>query len=147
MDLQKTDPYAKAYVEILEIINNMEERYKKMIPSKLLYFFEENKDSSYFYDLDKTKDGNMQVFSNETIGLLSMIEFKYWAEDNEKKVLHEALRENENKYQEKLRRKYNPDSLFENKVTKEDIVKKSESMVDYNESIFTKIKNWFKRTF
>lgn len=43
-----------------------------------------------------------------------MLEFKYWATDNEKKVLNDALKKNEIKYQEELREKYNPDNLFEN---------------------------------
>ena len=147
MELQKTDSYAKAYVEILEIINHMGEKYKKMIPSKLLKFFEENKDSNYYYDIDNSENDNMQIFSNETIGLLSMLESKYWANDNEKRILDNALIENEIKYQAELREKYNPNSLFENKVTKVETVENSVAMVEYKESIFTKIKNWFKRTF
>ena len=147
MKLQKTDSYAKAYVEILEIINHMGENYKKMIPSKLLKFFEDNKDLNYFYDLSKSEDDNMQIFSNETIGLLSMLEYKYWANDNEKKILNDALIENEKKYQEELRKKYNPDKLFKNKSSKVETVKKSVNMVEYNESILIKIKNWLKRIF
>lgn len=147
MELQKTDSYAKAYVEILEIINHMGENYKKMIPSKLLKFFEENKDSNYFYDLSKSKDDNMQIFSNETIGLLSMLESKYWAKDDEKKILNEALLENEKKYQEYLREKFNPDNLFRKKELEVETVENSVAMVEYKESILTKIKNWFKRTF
>lgn len=147
MELQKTDSYARAYVEILEIINHMGENYKKMIPSKLLKFFEENKDSNYIYDLGKSKDDNRQIFSNETIGLLSMLESKYWAKDNEKKLLNDALIENEKRYQEELREKYNSDNLFLKKEEKVDTVGNSVVMVKYKESILTKIKNWFKRTF
>lgn len=147
MELQKTDSYAKAYVEILEIINHMGDQYRKMIPSKLLKFFEENKDSNYFYDLNESKDNNNPIFSNETIGLLSMLESKYWAKDNEKKILNDALIENENKYQKDLREKYNPDNIFKDKVAKAKPVENSIAIVEYKESIFTKIKNWFKRIF
>lgn len=115
MELQKTDSYAKAYVEILEIINNMGEEYKKKIPSKLINFFEQNKDPNYYYQLKKSEKENIKIFSNETIGLLSMLEYKYWSKDNEKKILNDALKENEKKYQEKLRQKYNPDEIFKNK--------------------------------
>ena len=54
MYVQKNDTYAKAYVEILEIIKHMEQKYRDKIPIKLLKFFEENKDSSYEY---KTRTG------------------------------------------------------------------------------------------
>ena len=53
MELQKTDSYARAYVEILEIINHMEEKYKKKIPYKLLDFFEKNKASDYNFQLNE----------------------------------------------------------------------------------------------
>ena len=37
--------------------------------------------------------------------------------------------------------------MFKNKATKVEPVENSAAMVEYKESIFTKIKNWFKRTF
>jgi len=43
--------------------------------------------------------------------------------------------------------KYNPDNLFKNKETKVETIENSVAIVEYKESIFTKIKNWFKRTF
>ena len=148
MELQKTDSYARAYVEILEIINHMGETYKKKIPSKLLNFFEENKDLDYIYQLDKTKDSEVKNFSEKTIGLLAMLESKYWAKDNEKELLNKALVENENKYQEELREKYNPDYLFKNKTSNTtEIAENTVDMVEYKESIFIKIKNWFKQIF
>ena len=40
MEPQNTNSYAKAYTEILEIINYMGERYRSKTPPKLLKFFE-----------------------------------------------------------------------------------------------------------
>ena len=77
-----------------------------------------------------------------------MLESKYWAKDNEKELLDNALQENENKYQKELREKYNPDNLLKNKSSHTtQTVENSVAMVEYKESIFAKIKNWFKRTF
>lgn len=142
MELQKTDSYAKAYVEILEIINNMGKEYKKKIPSKLLDLFEENKDLDYSFQLN-----GRQIFSDKTIGLLAMLESKYLANDDEKELLNKALAENEDNYQKELREKYNPDNLFQNKIDKVEIVENPVVMVEYKESIIKKIKNWVKRTF
>lgn len=149
MELQMTDSYARAYVEILEIINHMGEEYKRKIPSKLLDFFEENKDINYIYQLAKTTDKG--VFLDETIALLSMLESKYWSTAEEKVILENALKDNEIEYQKQLKEKYNPDNLFK----KQDRVKNTEefitnevAMIEYKESIFkifiNKIKSIFK---
>ena len=50
------------------------------------------------------------------------------------------LKENEIEYQTELREKYNPDNLFKDKV-KASARETTMSMVDYKESIFTKLKN------
>lgn len=143
-----TDTYAQAYVEILEIIRNMDQDYKDKIPKKLLDFFEKNKDSSYKYNIDEINENQNVAFSQKTIDLLAMLELKYLATETEKELLKQALDENDKKYQTELREKYNPDKLFKNKATKvEIIIENSTAMIEHKESIFTKIKNWFKRTF
>lgn len=142
-----TDTYAQAYVEILEIIRNMEQRYKDKIPAKLIEFFEENKDSNYQYNIDKSNKNQNIAFSQKTIDLLAMLELKYLATETEKELLKDALNKNDIKFQSELRDKYNPNNLFKNKETKIEAVENSVSMVKYKESIFTRIKNWFKRTF
>ena len=65
----------------------------------------------------------------------------------EMRKIKDALDKNDIKYQKKLRDKYNPDNLFKNKETKTAVTENSAVMVEYKESIFTKIKNWIKRTF
>ena len=142
-----TDTYAKAYVEILEIIKNMKQAYKDKIPAKLLEFFEENKDSSYNYSLSEIGKNQEKIFSQKTIELLAMLELKYLATNTEKELLKSALDENDKRYQMELRKKYNPDKLFQNKASKTGITENTVSVVEYKESIFVKIKNWFKRTF
>lgn len=147
MELQMTDSYAKAYVEILEIINHMGDEYKRKIPSKLLDFFEENKDINYIYQLQK----NNGVFLEKTIALLSMLESKYWTTAEEKDVLDRALKDNEVKYQKQLKEKYSPDNLFkkqnENNEIKENTIQQEVDLVQYKESIFKKIINKIKKIF
>ena len=104
--------YAKAYTEILEIINFMGDEYRSKTPPKLLKFFEENKDNNYIYKITEINESVTQKFSKETLGLLTLLEYKYWASDSEKELLKKSLIENERKYQEELRKKYNPDNLF-----------------------------------
>ena len=53
-------------------------------------------------------------------------------------------------YEQILREKYNPDNLFKNKEEKtidiqNEEISSKKAMVEYKESVFTRIKNWFKR--
>lgn len=150
MELQKTDSYAKAYVEILEIIHHMGEEYKRKIPSKLLDFFEENKDINYIYQLIEKKDSQHKIFLDETIGLLSMLESKYWTTPEEKGILDKALKDNEIEYQKQLNEKYNPDNLFkkQNQVKNiEEVMKNEVAITEYKESIFKRFINKIKSIF
>lgn len=108
--------YSKAYVEILEIIKLMGEEYKEKIPAKLLEIFEKNKDNNYEYSIDIKKGLAEQEFMEETLGLLGMIELDYWATPEEKKILKESLRKNEEEHQKRLQEKYSVDNIFNNKV-------------------------------
>ena len=102
MEFPKTNLYAKAYVEILEIINYLGDEYRKKIPFKLLNFFEENRDTTYKYKISEVKQ--FPIFLNETLAILAILELKYWANEDEKKSLKRALRENEEKYQNELKK-------------------------------------------
>ena len=79
--------------------------------------------------------------------MLAVLTYNYWSSETEKKDIIERLNENENNYQEELREKYNPDNIFKNRETKVEALENSVAMVEYKKSIFSKIKNWFKRTF
>lgn len=147
MELQRTNSYAKAYVEILEIINRMGMEYKRKIPSKLLKFFEENKDTEYIYQLDEKNYNQHRVFLDETIGLLVMLESKYWATAEEKVVLDKALKDNEIEYQKQLKEEYNPDNLFKNKVYQIEKEENSVAVVEYKVSIFRRFINRIKGIF
>lgn len=148
MESQMTDSYARAYAEILEIINHIGEDYKKKIPTKLLKFFEENKDMDYKYQLTKTT--NNGVFLDETIALLSMLESKYWATPEEKVILEKALKDNEMEYQNQLKEKYNPDFLFQKKKqvkNNEEAMTQEVEMIEYKESILKRFINKIKEIF
>jgi len=143
-----TDTYAQAYVEILEIIKNMEQHYKDKIPVKLIEFFEENKDSNYQYNIDKINENHNIEFSQKTIDLLAMLQLKYLATEEEKELLKDALDKNDIKYQTEMKEKYNPDNLFKNKNNQiNQDTTNPVAMMEYKETIFTRIINRIKRLF
>lgn len=148
MESQMTDSYARAYAEILEIINHIGEDYKKKILAKLLNFFEENKDMDYKYQ--STKTINNGFFLDETIALLSMLESKYWATPEEKVILEKELKDNEIEYQNQLKEKYNQDFLFKKKKqvkNNEEAMTQEVEMIECKESILKRFINKIKEIF
>ncbi len=138
----------EAYAEISEILRCMDEKYVKKIPHQLMEFFKKNSLENYNFSVDMNKPLAKQNLKRKTLAILAMLNINYWCESEEhKQELLRKYNENERKHQEELREKYNPDNLFKNKEIKAENVESIVDIVVYKESIFIKIKNWFKRTF
>lgn len=137
----------RAYSEVYSFINTLGNEYIEKIPNKIYYIIRDNRDKEYnpIYKKEQTlKEG---VLSHEALCLLSALNLQYWSNDNEEKnLLKQKYIENTKKEQEK----YSYDNLFKNKSKiVENISNEQEhkEVIEYKESIFTRIKNWFKRLF
>ena len=97
-----------------------------------------------------------QIKSKETKIVLSYLFFKYINEDTKlKNYLSNVYYKNEQKYQESLRKKYNPDSIFNNaqkasEPQNEDIEQKENLMMIVKKDtlfsqIIKKIRDFFKK--
>ena len=139
--------YIQANTEIKCLLKYFPINYIKKLPTKLLEKIYRNSDEKYNIDVDLKKDLKNQNISKKTKDMLAVLTYNYWSSETEKKDIIERLNENENNYQEELREKYNPDNIFKNRETKVEALENSVAMVEYKKSIFSKIKNWFKRTF
>lgn len=144
----------QAYSEIDELINLFNEEERNRIPSKLRQFFKDEKDQNYVKHIDANIPIKDQNLKQETIDLIAFLNLKYICQDEEeKKRLKAIYQENENKYQEALREKYNPDNIFKDKVKQETIETPKEEnlqMVEHKEQSFiqkiiSKIIGIFKR--
>ena len=138
---------AIAYSEVYAILNLMNPKYINKIPSRLKLIIKEEMDKEYKpeikYDIPLTE----QKLNKKTFTILAMLNLNFWCETQEhKNELIKLYANNDKIKEEELREKYNPDNLFKNKETKIETVENTVAMVEYKESIFTKIKNWFKRT-
>lgn len=121
MAVQIKPDQAYAYAELLEILSCMETEYTKKIPKKLIMIFKENALSNYEKHIDKTKPLEEQKISQKTAALIGMLTLQYWCEsDEQKQELINIFKENERVYQEKLRKKYNPDNIFNNNTQAEE---------------------------
>lgn len=106
---------AYAYAELLEILSLMEEEYINRIPKKLMNIFETHKASEYSNHINPEVPLEEQNISEKTSALLAMLMLNYWCDSEEQKQsLKNTFEENERKYQEELKEKYNPDNIFKN---------------------------------
>lgn len=144
---------ANAMAEVLHYLKGINKEDVDKIPQKFLDFLEENASKEYSCDFDYNKELNELKLLNETRGIIGAICYKYWCEtDEQKKIYLNKLKDNERKFQEEFNKKYNSNYLFINKKTDKFEVVKDENeqnvaLVEYKESIFVKLKNWFKNLF
>ena len=104
--------YSKAYTEVLEMLKYLPENEYNKIPKEKIDFLKKNKDANCF------------------------------ASDLQKEKLNIILNQNENKYQEQLREKYNTDNIFKNRKNTNIINLKIESN---NLPVEVKKNNFFEK--
>lgn len=138
--------YNKRLVEVSVILNHLKKSDYDKIPKKVIDRIEKNKDIEYIWNYDETKDLKNQNVSKDTIAILSYINMQYLLNEEQRKFVQEIFNENQKKLEKAKKEKYNPDILFRNKQINVDTSKTNNlSIVEYKESIFTKIKNWLKQ--
>lgn len=137
----------KRLVEVETILEKLDTNYKNKIPNELWEYIKRNKDKNYLFYYDENNSLINQKLNTDTVALLTYINMEYLLNENQKKDIKQILTNDEAILEQKKKELYNPDNLFKNKATKIDTVENSVAMVKYKESLFAKIKNWFKRTF
>lgn len=141
--------YRKSISEVLDILEHTKKEDVDKISPKFIEFLNNNKYDNYKPSLDHTKRIKEMNLRDTTIGILSIINIKFWCTPNQKKLFNDKLKQNEKIYQEKLREKYNPDNIFNKK--QENIIEQESNqlhLTKYKESFFrkfiNKIKSFFK---
>lgn len=127
--------YGIAFYETLEILKHTKKEDVDKIPNKFLEFLKNNASQNYDLTLDFDKSLAEMNLSTKTIGILSIIIKKYWCNDEKRKQFEIRLQENEMKYQDELREKYNSNSLFKKKEIV-DVKNRNEEnmqMIEYKE--------------
>ena len=139
--------YANAMAETLHYLKGIRKEDVDRIPKKFMNFLEENASKDFVCDFDYTKPLNELNVQKETKGLIGYICLNCWCiTDKQKEDFISKLKENERKYQEELRKKYNPDDIFKDS-NQTYSVPKNLALEVRKESIFTRVKNWFKNLF
>jgi len=130
-----------AIAEVIYYLQGIKQEDIDKIPEKLMQYLNENASKEYKCDFDYNKPLKELNLQDETRGIIGMICYNYWCVDEiQKKQYLDKLSKNEQKYQEVLHERYNPDNLFKNKNNKnmEEPIKTTE-MIAYKENIFQKL--------
>ena len=139
--------YRNAIAEVLDILKHTNKNDVDKISLEFIKFLNENAAKDYIPNLDHTKRIKDMKLNEKTIGILSIINSKFWCTNEQKKEFDDKLKANEVEYQATMREKYNPDNLFKNKVTQAKNTESTRDMVEYKESLFSRLKNWIKQIF
>lgn len=112
-----TKEFAEASAEINEILKYMPKEEIEKIPSKLREFFKEVSSKDYVTNINPDLPLDEQQIKEKTKDIIALIYRNYWCSEEERKELDQKLIENDRKFEEELREKYNPDNIFKNNVT------------------------------
>lgn len=145
----------KRLCEVEYILNKLEKPYKNKIPEEIWDFINDNKDKNYIYNYDDNKkiiDNNIHI---DTIAILTYINIKYLLNDEQEKIINKELQNDNLIFENKIRKKYNPDNIFKNVETKKNNIEsstitKETSIIEYKEKtfiqkIFDKIRKVFRK--
>ena len=145
----KNIEYSNSLYQINEILKYMEPNLKARIPKKFISYFENNKSQEYSWTIDKSQPLEKQDLLPTTKEILTVLYKEFICDDIEKIELEKTLSNNEIKYQEKLREKYNPDNIFEDRKSnpKTEQIENENTSIAYKESFFSKLINKIKLIF
>ena len=152
--------YKEAFVEVLEILKNSNDTIKNKVSRNFINFLEKNKDKDYVAKIDFSNENWIDSLKQESLSVLALIYRDYLASAEEKEKLLVEEQEEFTRIEKELREKYSPDNIFKthtkeipsySNATEENITDNNNShsraLVNYKDTIFTKIKKWLKKNF
>ena len=153
--------YAKAYTEVVELLNALPIDEFNQIPSEEIEFYKENMDKDYNFSIDSGVDLSKQNISFEANSIIIDIFQKYFATEEQKEKIEKILEQNSAEEDALKRERYNPDNIFKKEVSsnikvEETIENENENVdvekneilpINVKENIFSKIKNFILRIF
>ena len=123
--------YSQVLSEVYQIIEYMEPALRERIPERLINQIAEKRDKDYMFKYDTSKSLLDQDMYDESKHLISAIYINYVCDDNEKREILNIWSENDKKYEEELRKKYDVNNLFSSKTSSES----EEKIEEYGENI------------
>ena len=135
------------YSEVYQLLNLLGNEYIDKLPKSLFNMLREKRNINYEPKYTEDLPLNKQNIKKETLSIIALLHLNYWCENvNEKNELNQMFKNNEDRYQDELRKKYDPDNIFKKHI-QENIIKNEVGLVEYKESIFKRLINKIKSFF
>lgn len=136
-----SNTYQIACTQVIGILRNLPKKQYDMIPLEVIKYYEANIDKNYKFKIGE------ELSKQSRIIMITLIK-KYFLNDIENELLDESLIRNSNIIENEKKEKYDVDKIFnKNKTYKtlgNDIGKE---MIEYKETIISKIVKFFKNIF
>ena len=145
--MNNTNLDIQAFSEVKCILDFLPINYAEKLPKKLLNIIDSLYDEKFRIDINPNLELKNQNFTEDTKNIIAVLKYNYWCKnDEEKENLARMFKENEDKYQEDLREKYNPDNIFKNRK-QEDTEINNLPVVIKKENLFMRVVNFIKEFF
>ena len=136
-----------AYAEVFEILSYMNKYAVMKIPMEILQYIKDNRKAEYISDIDPNNIFDINNISKKARTILAWLDLNYLSSGKNKEKKLKMYIENDEKYQMKLREKYNPDEVIKNEITKVNISQSNIPMEVKKQGLFVKIVEFIKSLF
>ena len=146
------EEYYNALAEVADILKHIKKEERDMVPTSFIEFIEANKSKTYDVNLDYTQEISKMKLNEKTKALLSYMYIKYWANEEEKNKFISKAKENDIKYEQEQKEKYDIDKIFDSRKNNNDLNEKVNEIQNLpdkvvNKNFFQKILEKIKRLF
>ncbi|MBR2744597.1 MAG: hypothetical protein IKE01_04805 [Clostridia bacterium] len=147
------DNYAKAYREVIEILNFVPKESVDKIPQTMIDTFKAKMDQNYIFNVDINKSFEEQELLDETKAIFANIFRDYWATPYQKERIEAKEKYDRQKAEEEKRAQFNPDNIFKKKEVDSGIENNAQELNNNlpievkKEKFFEKIIIFFKKVF
>lgn len=144
------DNYRNALAEVYVILDYLDEEDYEKIPEDYIEFLEENMNNEYNYEMNDNGNIMKQKMLPETKAILFNLFRDYISNPEQKEKIMNMQKVKRQKIENEKREKYNPDKIFENKVSK-DSSHNNTSLIEvrketnFIQKLIEKLKLLFKR--
>ncbi|MBR1540680.1 MAG: hypothetical protein IJ629_05965 [Clostridia bacterium] len=140
-----------AYTEVYTILNSLSEKEKVQLPNNLISQLEKNMDSNYHFKFNISAPLECQNISKKAKIILAVIYRDYLASEKQKNKIRAFEKAKKVQINEEARNRYNPDKIFENKITKEEeknnVIRQEAGKIKEQQTSILAISNekWYKK--
>lgn len=123
MTNEKKTIYAKAYVELYELIKNLTEQERAKIPKEFIDFVKTKMDKNYVFKINNSYGLLEQNYLTETKALIVKLYERYLAPEEDKELWKKYDMYCKKRIEEKKRELYGADIFSKNEAVKTEVAK------------------------